>query len=347
MQLKPAKVKGPTQISLFVISVPSVTEGCKRGEGTTVQAIRKISTVGMAKDTWREIRRDSIGGSDISAIAGINPWKSAPEVFMEKTGRLPDAEENERMHFGTKIEPVVADEFSERHPEFKVQRVNAILQHPDHPMFTANIDRLVKRKGGYEAPLEIKCTDRWMQANWKEGVPNWVQCQAQWYLNVGGWDQAHVSVLIGGCEYKEFLLERDDEIISHLTTIALDFWKHIETDTPPEMDGSSSSTELLKFLYPEGRDGTLIQLPPTAEQLIAEFEAAKAEEEAAAYRKDEAANKLKAMLGESEVGLSGERKVSWKTIYSSRIDTKALKAEVPDICSKFEKVTVSRTFRIS
>jgi len=34
---------------------------------------------------WLKKRKLGIGGSDISAVSGVNPWKTAWDVYMDKT----------------------------------------------------------------------------------------------------------------------------------------------------------------------------------------------------------------------------------------------------------------------
>ena len=62
--------------------------------------------------------------------------------------------------------------------------------------------------------------------------------------------------------------------------------------------------------------------------------------------KDEAANQLKAMLGENETGIINDITVSWKNVTTNRLDTKAFKEEVPEIYEHYVKPTVSRRFTI-
>ncbi len=66
---------------------------------------------------------------------------------MEKTGRQFDDKEPSRgeiltspLHWGQVLEPLVADHYAQ-HTGYRVQRVNAILQHTEHPWMLANLDR--------------------------------------------------------------------------------------------------------------------------------------------------------------------------------------------------------------
>ncbi|MFR4400922.1 MAG: YqaJ viral recombinase family protein, partial [Peptococcus niger] len=62
-----------------------------------------IKTLDMSQEEWLEQRKKGIGGSDAGAICGLNPWKSAVEVYLDKLGELPPVEDNERMRMGVTL----------------------------------------------------------------------------------------------------------------------------------------------------------------------------------------------------------------------------------------------------
>ncbi len=165
-------------------------------------------------------------------------------------------------------------------------------------------------------------------------------------MAVTGYKGWWIAALIGGNKFVYKYIERDDDIISYLIQIESDFWKMVENRTPPAVDGSESSSEILKLLYPESEPDTEIVLPIEAQTLIDEYEIACAEEKAAVQKKEEAANKLKALLGKYETGKVGDRIVIWKTVRSNRLDSKALKAAHPEIYQKFVKESSYRRFEI-
>jgi putative phage-type endonuclease len=317
-----------------------------------MQAVRIASTADMPRDEWLSIRRRGIGGSDIAAIAGLNPWRSPMQVYLEKIRAIPEEPENEAMYWGKVLEQVVADEFARRNG-LKVQRVNAVLQHPKYPIFLANIDRLVKDKPKGDAVLEIKTTSSYGAKEWEDEkepgkvkVPDWAMVQLQWYLSITGLKRGFLAALIGGQKYVQAEVERDDEAIGYLHQIALDFWKLVENRTPPEMDGSEAAREVVNLLYPVAQESRIVDLPPEALELIAEYETAKEEEKAAAERKEAAANKLKLLLGEAEKGRIGDRLVVWRNISPVRLDTKSLKEEMPEIYQKYAKPSPYRKFEV-
>lgn len=308
-----------------------------------MQAEVLVPTLNMEREEWLKHRRRGIGGSDAAAIAGLNPWRSPVAVWLEKTGQLQEQEDSEVMYWGRMLEDLVAQEFMVRTGK-KVRRRNAILQHPEYPFMLANVDRLVV---GEKAGLECKTTSEWRRNEWEEDrIPDECLVQAQHYMAVTGYRGWWIAALIGGNKFIYKYIERDEEIINYLIQIETEFWRMVENKTPPAVDGSKSSTEVLKILYPESEPDTEIVLPAEAEVLIEEYELAAAEEKKAKERKEEAANKLKALLGEYETGRIGDRLVSWKTVRSNRLDSKALKAAHPEIYQEFARESSHRRFSI-
>jgi putative phage-type endonuclease len=307
-------------------------------------------TRNMDRDEWLAARTKGIGGSDAAAIAGLSPWRTPIQVWMEKTGQIvsPDLTDNEAVYWGTVLEDLVAKEFAKR-TGFWVQRRNAILVHPEHEFMIGNIDRLVRpeRGVGEWGVLEVKTTSEYAKDQWSEDeVPAHYLIQLQHYLAVTGYIYGYFAVLIGGNKYRHFRVERDDELIAHLIEIETKFWnENVLKHIPPAWDGSSASTDLLNSLYPISRP-TEIELPQEAEDLIAQYDEADRYEKEWAKRKDEARNKLCGLLGENERGTVRGRLVTWKTVTTNRLDTKALQKDHPGIYDEYIKPSAYRRFGI-
>ena len=301
-------------------------------------------TIDMTRAEWLEARRKGIGGSDAAAIAGLNRWRSPIMVWLEKTGQVEPKEPGEAAYWGTVLEDVVAREFTKRTGK-RVRRKSGMLHHPEYPFMLANIDRLVV---GEPAGLECKTTSEYRKGEWGEDgetLPPEYLIQVQHYMAVTGYDSWYLAVLIGGNKFIHFRVDRDQEMIDYLIKIESDFWKLVEDGTPPPMDGSDASSELLNRLYPKS-NSEAIELPKSALELIEEREHWAEQEKLMAEKRQEAENKLKQLLGDNEVGWVGERKVTWKTITSQRLDTKKLQAEHPDIYAKYVKESSYRRFSI-
>jgi putative phage-type endonuclease len=308
------------------------------------------STVGMDRTEWLLERTKGIGGSDAAAICGLDPFRTAIQVWMEKTGQTEtfDLSENESVYWGTRLEDIVADEFAKRTGMW-VQRRNALLVHPDHSFMIGNVDRIVRpsRSEGQWGVLDCKTTSEYRRDDWTEDtVPENYVIQLQHYMAVLGFQYGYLAVLIGGNKFRYFRVERDEELIQNLIRIEQEFWEeHVVKGVPPAWDGSPASTETLNKLFPGGMVES-IELPAGADELITQYESASQLLKHAEYQKDEAANKLKALLGDYELGFYGKRRISWKTIAKKGFDSKEFRKDYPDLYEQYQHDISYRRFNI-
>lgn len=301
------------------------------------------STNGMSRDEWLQLRKQGLGGSDASAVAGLNRYRSPLSVYYEKVGGAPDVEENEFMYWGNVLEEVVADEFSKR-TGLKVRRRNAILQSKEHPFMIANVDRLLI---GVDEGLECKTASAYKSGEWSnDNIPWEYELQCHHYMSVTGFSAWWIAVLIGGNQFIYKRVERDENIIQQLVKIESDFWhQHVIPQRPPFPDGTPAATATVNALYPRST-GSEIDLPSEVEKWVSQRDAANDAIKAATEYKEEAENRLKVLMGENEIGRFRDIKVTWKNVTSNRIDSKKLKAEKPDIFAEYSKESSSRRFEI-
>ena len=97
------------------------------------QPLRLVSTKSMSRDDWLAVRKTGIGSSDAAAAVGLNPYQSALELYLLKTGQdehLPkvDADdESSPLYWGTMLEHIVAAHYTKRTGR-RVRKVNAVLK---------------------------------------------------------------------------------------------------------------------------------------------------------------------------------------------------------------------------
>lgn len=305
--------------------------------------LAKITTADMSRDEWLDARRAGIGGSDVGAIMGFNQYKSAYQVFLEKTGQYHEEIDNEAVYFGNALEDFVAQEFAKRTGK-KVRRLNKMLVHPEHDFMLANLDRVVV---GERAVLECKTASEYVKEAWEgEEIPASYLCQVHHYLAVTGFEKAYIAVLVGGNKFIWKEIERDEEFIQILIDREKDFWEnYVLKDIAPPIDGSDATNELIKKMYPHD-DGTAIMLTKDDDVLLDAIDSISYEIKALEQQKKEYENKLKLKLESATEGHSQRHKVTFKTVVSNRIDSKRLKVEVPDVYEKFIKPSSSRRLTI-
>ena len=301
-------------------------------------------TKDMPKTEWLKHRQAGIGGSDASCIAGLNPWKSAIQLYMDKKEENPQEQKSLRMELGNRLEGLVAELFTEA-TGLKVRNVNGILKNDKYPFAIANIDRAIV---GEKAFLECKTTNSYALKEWEEGVPAHYEIQCLHYMAITGATHCYIAALIGNSDFIWHKIERDQETIDYLMQIEKDFWENnIEKDVVPMPDGSDAYSEYLKKKYDKS-NGQVIELHLLEngvnklnryDEIVADIKVLESE-------KKLIEQEIQLYMEEFEVAKIGDRKVTWKSSSRNTIDSKKLKAEMPDIAQQYMKTSTSRTFRV-
>lgn len=303
---------------------------------------RLVDTTKIDKKTWLAYRKMGITGTDASCICGLNPYRSAMQVFIDKTTDTIEDFDNESMRQGRDLESYVAERFCELYGK-KVRRINAICISDKHPFMLADFDRVLV---GERAGLECKTVSAYSADKWANGaIPLHYQLQCQHYLAVSGYDCWYIAALILGKEFIVRKIERDEELIQNLITIEKRFWEqNVLAGVMPEPDGSKQAGELLAKYYPSDKgkktvlsDQFSLQLKRREElvELIKKMETEKKTIE----------QSLVKYLGENESTEAENSKfyVKWISYDTPRIDTDLLKSEAPEIYERYKKTsTVSR-----
>lgn len=272
-----------------------------------------VGTKDMSREEWLNWRLEGIGGSEASAIAGVNKYKSPVAVYLDKIGEGKPQEENEYMYWGNVLEDTVAREFSKR-TGLKVQKRNFMYQHPEYPFMLANIDRWVTKE---KAGLECKTSSAYRAHEWEgEKVPDEYAIQCNHYMAVTGAPHWYLAVLIGGNTFKHFRIDRDEELINYLIQIEKDFWENnVLKKMPPAFTGQD--TDILKWMYSNSEQNSSVYFDYETSTILSRANEAKRELERWKTEFEEAKNQIKGLMGNNEIALmqSGEEArlvATWK-----------------------------------
>lgn len=297
-------------------------------------------------EEW-ETARDQlgIGGSEAAAIAGMNPYSSALSVYFAKTGHRVPVEVNEAMRQGSELEEYVAKRFCEETGK-RVKRQGYLLQSKLYPFMLADIDRVVI---GENSLLECKTTlnrDGYTYED-AENIPAYQLVQSLHYMIVYGADTVYLATLVYGRGFHTVEIHRSDFVrdIQSLIEIERRFWEeNVQKGQAPAPDGSADCAATLLSEYPSAdEDQPPKDLMGYASQL---YRLSELKRELAGLTEEKAGieNQLKAALGTAPAGEYGTFRVTWKNRTSTRLDTTALKKEMPDVYAKFATTSESRTF---
>lgn len=301
-----------------------------------------VSTLNLDKESWLRYRKKGIGGSDAGAVCGLNPYRTAIQVYYDKTSEEIEETDNEAMRQGRELEEYVARRFCEASGK-KVRRANAIFYDEKNPFMLADVDRMIV---GENAGLECKTASPYMAEQWKDGsIPISYQIQCYHYMAVCRADAWYIAVLIYGREFKYYRIERDDEVIENLIRIEKEFWNgNVIPRVMPDPDGSKTADLAIAERFKDAQGATILlsgfdERLRRRQELLTVMEHMETE-------KRQIDQELKLYLGNAETAENEHYRVSWKNVSRSSLDEKRLKEEQPEIYEKYRRITTSRRFTV-
>ncbi len=285
-----------------------------------------VKTAGMSREEWLRWRTKGIGGSDVSVIAGVNPFRSIFQLWLEKTGQVePEETENDNTHFGNVLEPVVKREFSKR-TGLKVRAKRALLQSEEYPFMLADLDGVIYENGKMNL-FEAKTASAYKQEIWEKGIPEEYVLQVQHYMAVTGAEKTYLAALVGGNRFYWKVVRRDEQKIAEIIALEKAFWEeNVLAGKEPVPDGSGATTDFLNEKYASSNGNTIL-LPEEALGLCRRYEELSGQLNELQDKKDAVSNQLKNFLKNNESGVIGEYRVTWKQVTSTTFDKKRLEKE--------------------
>ncbi len=313
----------------------------------------------IAEEELRAQRLTGIGGSDAGAIAGVNPYKSALDVYFEKLQLKPEPEENERMYWGKVHEAAIAQRWLELNCVINVmlKSPSALIRHYKHKFMIAHPDRLIVNESNdaAEGVLEIKTADQRQRIRWgapgTDEVPEEYLVQVQHYMAVTGLRYAEIAVLFGGNELLIYRVPRNDMLIEYLIKIEQRFWnEHVLARVEPPADGNAHAKSLLNDLYRKD-DGTEMVADENLARTVKAYFDACSRIDAIEAEKSMLSNRIKQEMKTATILRADDIVVSWKKAKDSEVvDYKGIIESVgiaPDIVKKFTSTkTGSRRFLV-
>lgn len=255
----------------------------------------------MITTEQREARKRYIGSSDAAAVLGLDPYRSASDVWLEKTGRVDDFEGNENTERGNLLEPVVLAWAKKKIGEF----TSDVMMIAPCRLLAANFDGLQPIFGGVQEGFVVEAKTSNNAGEWgDEGtdqVPDRVIAQAHHQMFVAGPSMrlTYVPVLMPGFrsfDFKMYRVERNDILGNELADRCRDFMrKYVQTDTRP--DDFRPGLEILKRMRRVPNKS--VELPDV---LVDNFILARAAKKQAEEECEAAQAALLAELGDAEHG---------------------------------------------
>lgn len=201
------------------------------------------------RDEWLK-NRSRIGGSDASAIVGMNPYRTNIELWKIKTGQLEaeDISEKPYVKYGTQAEEHIRALFALDFPEYKVKYLeNNMWLNDKYPFAHASLDGWLEDEEGRKGILEIKTTNilqSMQKEKWNHRIPDNYYIQILHYLMVTEFEfavlVAQLKSEFNGEIYKQtkhYKIERAEveEDIKFLKTSERKFWQQVQENKCPAL----------------------------------------------------------------------------------------------------------------
>ena len=303
------------------------------------------------QDFTRE-RTKYLGGSDIGAILGFSKYRTALDVWLEKTGRIVNSVNNLPVRFGTFAEEFVASEYATQ-TGYSLVHSEAGIAHPRYPFMVGHIDRfvfetndeltneLINSDGSCAAAhlLECKTASPFNQSDWGElgtdEVPMSYLVQCLWYLAITNLEKCDVAVLFGNSDFRIYEVYRDKELEELIIAKAAAFWMdHVQLDTPPPAQCESD----YKHLFKKEVSGKSVEAQPVICELTQKLQLLNSEIKSKETEISQIKQTIMGQMGEAEMlTYQGQILATWKSPKQSyRLDGKRLEAEHPELITQYQ-----------
>lgn len=202
-----------------------------------------------SREDWLN-HRERIGGSDASAILGMNPYRTNIELWQIKTGQLipEDISEKPYVKYGTEAEKYLRELFKLDFPEYQVMYVeNNMFLNDKYNFGHASLDGWLIDQNGRRGVWECKTTNilqSMQKEKWNHRIPDNYYVQLLHYLLITEFDfavlKAQLKYEFNGEIYlqtKHYKIERAEvqEDIEFLESSERKFWKQVQERKRPDL----------------------------------------------------------------------------------------------------------------
>ena len=301
----------------------------------------------MLTPEQKELRKGYLTGSDIGAILGVNKWKSAVDVYMEKLGLAAekDLSANPRVKFGSMAEELVIKYFEAFTPlavcsahELESKGWNISSQ---YPWMAANIDGIVftnNKNYVFEAKT-AGSYDGWGEQG-EFIIPEQYLAQIAHYCIVTQSKGAYIAVLFTHTlEFRWYLYKRNPELETAIIKKEKEFWyEHVQKQIPPEPRNAEDVNSLCNYMTAQ----TPVVASGALEQEIYNYVSANKQLKIWQDMKDRCKDAIARHMGSADTVLDGHGKVLCTYKFNkgvSRLDSTKLKEEQPDVYAKYTKLS--------
>lgn len=297
----------------------------------------------------------AIGGSDIAAIMGVHPYRTAYDVWLRITQGFEQAD-SPVLRRGRLMEPVVR-ELARTELGLQLRGPEYLQDNRDGFLARASIDD-VALNGLIKEPVEFKTVSSFARQQWgdetTQDVPLHYLYQLQWYLLATGAPRGHLVALVGLDDLRHYRIQADKTLHERMVTAARTFWeRHVVGEEAPSPEGSYLASEWVARKYDSPTEEYLTEADsPAIEGVLKAYWAAKDCVDEAEERLEKLKLELKEIIGNARGIKTPAATISWaKPAPRTVIDWEAVARDAGVSPILIEKHTSqkegSRVFRVT
>lgn len=201
-------------------------------------------------EEWLQNRMNGLGGSEVSAVLGLNPYMDNVTLWEQKTGRRQpeDISDKPFVQYGTQAEMHLRGLFRLDYPQYEVEYVdNNSFKNDRFPWAQASLDGWLTDQDGRKGILEIKTTEilnSMHKEKWNDKIPDNYYCQVLFYMAVLEADfavlKAQLKTEFDGVPYlqtRHYHIERSEvqEDIDYIMQKGAEFWEYVKAGKRPPL----------------------------------------------------------------------------------------------------------------
>ena len=248
-------------------------------------------------DTHRARRKRYLGASDVPAVLGVSPWKTARDVYYSKAAEFESKDKvSKAIQSGILLEDAVID-FAAGELGVKVKR-NQFRVHRTLKWASATLDAVIPclPTEAIEAKT-TSMTDQWGEER-TDQIPIYYIAQVQWQMFVADLSKIWVPCLMPdhALRFKLYVVERDDMLIDSIVSRCTSFWEdNVMAGEPPEDTVPAPRTIQRMKRVPE-------KVTTVSDRFIEEWKVSKSELKVAKDKERDSRMRMLEQLGDAEVG---------------------------------------------
>lgn len=290
-----------------------------------------------SREKWIESRSKGIGGSEVAAVLGLDPYKSPYSVWVEKTTGNRKEIDNIYTRAGHKLEPVVVEYFTEETGYVIDSQKDGDFHQVTHPQYDymrGSRDRVYFTPDGTKCILECKTTQTSID---KDNMPMTWYCQLQWYLGLYNVEKGAIAWLERGLRFDYLEISLDRNFFTYLVEKVKEFWEdYVLTNVEPPY----LHLHDIESKYPLHTDGSVIEATNELYDVYNQLKEIRERKKELEIKEEHLIGEFKLAMKDSErVMYSGEVLATWRTDKDKyTFDVKGFVEAHPEIVKEYQMI---------